>query len=206
MKPALYINACNYILRLLLGNPSYFSAPIPISFYLQPFHLGDRAEIETDESKLQILPYLNVINHRGEVFCYYRGGKGEEGRLHGALSIGLGGHIDSLPSVNTMPVSHFKAEAARELEEELGVKVDLRDFEFAYFLIDRSNPVGRVHLGLRCVINLPDDSWTFKAEEGVIEKGFWQDPRTFTKEQIDSMENWSKLCVSRLLEELPPAP
>lgn len=203
MKPALYIPASSPFVSSFLSNPSFFSIPVPYAFYGQPFRLGDRAEIETDESKLQIIPYVNLINYKGEVFCYSRGGDGAEARLHGALSIGLGGHVDTLPLRGPSAYSHFTNEAFRELEEEVGVLVsEGTTLQFTHLLIDRTVPVQRVHIGLRATFVLPCGSDPMKLEEKVIEKGFWRHPNDFTDDEYDRMENWSKLCLVRLRSEI----
>jgi predicted NUDIX family phosphoesterase len=71
-------------------------AELPAGFFRLKTSLEDRATCETDPSLLQLLPY--VLIHREDTeqyFVYCRGKGGEEARLHGNLSLGIGGHVDT---------------------------------------------------------------------------------------------------------------
>src|SRR3954467_10445027 len=51
-----------------------------------------RAEVETDPSFKQLIPYV-VLRCGGELFHYTRGSQGTEARLRALRSVGIGGHI-----------------------------------------------------------------------------------------------------------------
>lgn len=87
----------------------------------KPFMMS-RDICETDENYLQLIPYIAVVNERGEYFSYERGSAGNEARLHAKRSIGLGGHIDH--PVTTTIEDLIATEAARELEEEVGLIIE----------------------------------------------------------------------------------
>lgn len=97
--------------------------PIDPTFYDTTTQLHDRAYCETDESLLQLLPYI-VVYQGEEIFMYRRGKGGGELRLHDQLSIGVGGHVDSETDLykdnKPMLLKHLQDEASREIEEELG--------------------------------------------------------------------------------------
>jgi predicted NUDIX family phosphoesterase len=129
---------------------------------------------ETDERYLQIIPYVTVVNEKGDYLVYERGSSGQEERLRKKLSIGLGGHIDN-PVTATLD-ELIALEAAREIEEEVGVSVDVavikEALRYAYFIRLQGSSVDRVHLGVSIKITM-DSSQTFNLEEGVILNPMW---------------------------------
>jgi predicted NUDIX family phosphoesterase len=175
--------------------------PIDPEFFNTMTFLSDRAHCETDESTLQLLPYLNIVSEDGRMFTYTRGGSGEEARLHGNFSVGLGGHVDIRPEGKETLLSLLKNEAAREGEEEAGLNMDMARIEFSHFICDGSNPVGRVHLGLLCTYHLTNeeaDALNMNAEAGVVDSGRWETVDTLAlDENFNRLENWSKAVVSR---------
>ena len=54
-----------------------------------------RSLAEEDPSFKQLIPYA-IIMSGGQVFKYRRGVKGGESRLHGLISVGVGGHISAV--------------------------------------------------------------------------------------------------------------
>lgn len=133
---------------------------------------------ETDERYLQIIPYVSIINENGEYFSYERGSAGNEARLHAKRSIGLGGHIDN--PVTTTIEDLIVDEAARELEEEVGLVVDKQDLYEALnggiIIRETGTAVDRVHLGVAFEI-YAHSSELKKLEEGVIINPLWLSPR-----------------------------
>lgn len=110
-----------------------------------------RGEMERSLTERHLIPYLRVTNELGHVFAYQRGKGVGESRLAGNDSIGLGGHIDQPDivynddgSVNLY--STVWDSASRELGEEVsGVFTIPR---FTGVIVDDSDEVGQVHLGL----------------------------------------------------------
>jgi predicted NUDIX family phosphoesterase len=92
-----------------------------------------RAEAEQNPEWKQLIPYC-MLRRGGQLFCVERRRAQGESRLHGLLSIGLGGHVNP----------------GDEPDEEL--RIDWRRAagppELLGLLNDDSNPVGRVHAGL----------------------------------------------------------
>lgn len=155
--------------------------------------MQDRATCETDESYLQIIPYV-VIRYRNGVFGYTRGGSGEESRLHQKRSIGVGGHVDSFPTDITLE-QHLREEASRELKEEVGIDVLPGVIEPLGLVFDPCDAVGRVHLGVLCLFELDAIPETL-FEEGVIENAQFFDIRfLLEKENFETLEGWSKLAL-----------
>src|SRR5690606_15004388 len=81
-----------------------------------------RGDVEEDATLLQPIPYVAVVRGGGEVFSYQRLSGAGEHRLHGRLSIGVGGHMNRLFDRASL-ASVVREEAGRELTEEL----DFRD-------------------------------------------------------------------------------
>lgn len=172
--------------------------PISDEFYDVPSRLIDRAICETDENTLQLLPYIVVQDHLGQgVFHYSRGKAGAEDRLKANTSIGLGGHVDiglNEYSEDTL-YELLQLEAARELKEELGITVDGM-LNFTHLIVDRTNAVGRVHLGLLAVYTLPQDT-AINLEEHQIVDGKFLPWHRFTEPALyNQLENWSKLAIT----------
>jgi predicted NUDIX family phosphoesterase len=137
------------------------------------------------------------------VFCVRRTRGQSETRLHGAYSLGLGGHIepaDGSPTA-TDPDSYFTGALLRELHEELILEpARIPAPRLVGLLNDDSTPVGRVHAGLVYVLDLPAGrpqttavgireiskmagGWGSLAELRIL----WQDPQQF--------ETWSQRIV-----------
>lgn len=110
-----------------------------------------RPTAEDDPSLKQLIPYCALLEG-SEVFCVERLRTQGEARLHGRLSIGIGGHIgpeDSPPS------GAVRRGLWRELREELELPSGrLADPRFVGLLNDDSNPVGAVHVGLVHLLEL----------------------------------------------------
>jgi predicted NUDIX family phosphoesterase len=108
-----------------------------------------RADMEGDPSMKQIIPYV-IVRHAAMLFLFQRTAAGREPRLHGKISIGVGGHINRSDVEGAAdPVD---AGLRRELEEELRIGGQWRA-RLVGVLNDDTNPVGRVHFGLVHVVD-----------------------------------------------------
>jgi predicted NUDIX family phosphoesterase len=132
----------------------------------------DRASAETDESFLQPIPYV-VIVQGGKLIRYRRLPKAGEGRLAGRTSVGAGGHLsaDFRPPASPSP-EQIQPCIAREIRREICEEFTFRftsgqntgwyassqgfpQARFLGYLMDRRDAVGRVHLGLLYALELP---------------------------------------------------
>lgn len=157
--------------------------------------MQDRATCETDPSFLQLIPYVMVRKGR-EVYSYVRGGSGGESRLHGEMSVGLGGHVDSAPEGTTLS-SHLLNEAERELQEEVGLTVDFARLRVVGVLVDATTPVQEVHLGVLCVYDMAEDEVLGTEEEDVVVLGSFRSVEILGS-HYPRLENWSKLALTYL--------
>ena len=120
MKTALCVLTKDYLELLKdLDNP-----PILEDILNLPLTMQSRETCESDANFLQLLPYAAIeVMGKGLSPClltYRRPVTGTEGRLHGAMSVGFGGHVDTMPSGVPL-LTHLFEELKRELKEELGL-------------------------------------------------------------------------------------
>lgn len=116
----------------------------------------ERARAEREPEWKQVIPY-SVIVVDGDVLLFQRTQRGGEERLHGKLSIGIGGHINPDPDQARRPsaVAFFEQALLRELFEELHLEPEDASPRLLGILNDDSTAVGRVHLGLVYGLDLP---------------------------------------------------
>ena len=156
-----------------------------------------------DPDYWQLLPYI-VVECDEKPFLYRRSKKVGESRLAGNTSIGVGGH-PTVDDVNTdcqvgfdVPAfsnaSAFKSallnSIERELDEELGIMVDARELEDIRFIVDHSNDVGKLHLGL--AMKAVVDSPVYCAEEELHTIGHVSYAELKT---MDIHENWTRILL-----------
>jgi predicted NUDIX family phosphoesterase len=182
----------------------------------------DRPEAERTPAWKQWIPYCVVRSRAAApreaglvpddpaapvtgVFCVQRTTGQGETRLHGAWSIGLGGHVepedlDRAPQPAGGP-AFFRSALVRELTEELGCGSLLPRPRFVGLLNDDGTAVGQVHAGLVHVWDLVGDLTAARhavkvREISKMKGGFgslvefcelWQDPAKF--------ESWSQLLI-----------
>lgn len=173
--------------------------------------LGQREALEKDETYRQLLPYVVLTKQFGDTlkFFAYRRGKGVgEARLSGNVSIGVGGHIDMADIVADSSILNAMGTVVRsvqrELEEEIdfsttveGADSDIR-FNSIGAIVDNSNSVGKVHLGLAFTALLSENTEAKCAEEELETLGWFT-----AAELLDSglpLENWTQILCLHLAE------
>ena len=147
-----------------------------------------RDPAEGDPELKQIIPYGMLVWSR-QVFLMKRSRKGGEARLHDRVSLGVGGHVNPIDSLDGNLVGAIGAAFERELNEELAVETTYHG-EALGLLNDDSNPVGKVHLGIiyRARLKLPNVQ---VKEKHSLEGSFVSmESLASYKEQ---MESWSKI-------------
>jgi len=161
-----------------------------------------RASAETDPSFKQLIPYVVLTNEAGDkFFVYSRDRQQAETRLHGRLSLGIGGHVEprDLVAVEGKKQAAISAAAARELREEvlpdLGGK-DLAGLVRIGFLNDDSNVVGSVHLGVAYVLVIPEESQAkLENQQPPRVTGYWQS-LDWVRQHSSRFETWSQLLIA----------
>lgn len=130
--------------------------PVAALDFMQPPLWRLRPEVEHDESLLQPIAYLALLNKEGQAWCYQR--SGGDARVDGRLSCGVGGHVDDADAVvagKAKADTPFDADATlrrallRELSEELhATAADLHELRLQGLIYEGLSAIGRVHLGV----------------------------------------------------------
>lgn len=151
-----------------------------------------RPEAENDPAHRQIIPYVTLV--RGdEVFSTHRLKGGNEARLHGLISLGVGGHIN--PDTDGDGEDVLMRGLEREIREEVEIaSLDMSSLRFLGFINDDSNDVGKVHLGLCCTL---DVSGKVSVRETEKLMGSWL-KKSELPALADEMETWSSLIINEL--------
>jgi predicted NUDIX family phosphoesterase len=152
---------------------------------------------------LQIIPYY-LFRNRGRYFNYVRPDKGSETRLHGKVSIGVGGHVDMTDIVADADgridlSATLDAAGKREGGEEIGVEIAEGSFRYIGTLYAIDTEVDRLHFGIVGVCDLTDEQVeTLKPNHEIAEPGF----RTLADIAADTatdpdktLETWTRLVI-----------
>lgn len=148
-----------------------------------------RREAEEDPGYKQIIPYV-VLLRGDEAFVLRRLNKGNEKRLHGLLSLGVGGHIN--------PVDGDGGEVLmcglrREVDEEVAVERALA-LTPRGVINDDSNGVGSVHLGFFFTLEVAGNVTVRETEKLA---GEWIKLGALPALR-DEMETWSQIVLEAL--------
>ena len=156
-----------------------------------------REKAETDPSHKQLIPYV-IMSYDGKFLNYVRGKRAGETRLVGNRSIGIGGHINPVDEnlFNTELLDIYRTAVEREVSEEVDVEAKHTD-RIVALLNDDSNEVGQVHLGIVHFWTL-DSAKVNKREQMITQMSFASIEEL--REDKDSLETWSSLCLSHLDE------
>lgn len=185
----------------VVTNPSWPESPDPL---LRLFLAADQHErcqaLESDESLLQIIPYVLVMTPDGQYMSYYR--QGDEKRLHGHISVGFGGHVQlDLTDFETFKQS-LVTECQRELIEEIHCTVEADNLEMIAIIYDSSNAVGRVHVGVvyRAMLD-PEQLATVSQECGEISAKYAEDilkedPENWSKQSLDAVRQYDAFTAA----------
>jgi predicted NUDIX family phosphoesterase len=157
----------------------------------QHFSYRPRAEVETDPSFKQVVPYV-VLRWRDQVFHYTRGKRGTEARLQALRSVGVGGHISAADA--GLYADPYREALAREVAEEVFLNSPYTECCLG-LINDDSTPVGQVHLGVVHVFELAEPN-VQRREQALTRSGFA--PLTELRTQKDEFETWSQFVLDVL--------
>ena len=157
-----------------------------------------RYEVENDQSKKQIIPYV-VLKH-GDQYMFSKRLKGDS-RLVGGLTIGMGGHIDYCDlEMDATHIDFFHTVnncIYRELTEETTVKSeDMIRYRPITCFIDESNDVSSVHACILYEMELYNTDIEIKETEKLEAK--WLSINEVTDDMYESLEGWSKIAYTQL--------
>lgn len=148
-----------------------------------------RPEMETDPAYKQIIPYV-LVTRGAEAFVMQRLKRGGEQRLHGLLSLGVGGHINPVDEAGG---SALTAGLRREVDEEVALERAASLTPLGVINNDRDE-VGRVHLGF--LFRLEAEGAVTVRETEKLSGSFM--PIAALPALRDKMEGWSQIALEVL--------
>ena len=152
----------------------------------------NRSDAEQDRRYKQLIPYV-LLFCNGKVLRYRRGKGGQETRLHGLYSLGIGGHISEEDHGLFAKDRGYQDGMRRELLEE--VAVDEVEEAAVAVINDDSTEVGAVHFGVVHVAHVPGENVAGR-RSGIVGPEFiliqeaLKDPSRY--------ESWSRFCLEHL--------
>lgn len=156
-----------------------------------------RSEAETSPDHKQIIPFVLITSSHENgavVLGAVRLDGGNDSRLHGRVTIGLGGHVAK--TGEAAPSEAIKLAVLKEIEEETGIRVPWKHFKFIGFVNDDSDDVGSVHYGFVYHLQVsPGPEWTLvRSQEPDKLRLFWAAPKAMGLLH-DRLEGWAKLML-----------
>src|SRR5205814_7934876 len=115
----------------------------------------NRSDAEFDKRYKQLIPYILLICN-GKILRYRRGRGGQETRLHGLYSVGIGGHISDEDHGLFSNDLGYREGMRRELMEEVAAE-EVNDSAVAV-INDDSTEVGYVHFGVVHVMQVATET------------------------------------------------
>jgi predicted NUDIX family phosphoesterase len=152
----------------------------------------NRSEAENDRRYKQLIPYVLVVCD-GRLLRYQRGKGGQETRLRGLWSVGIGGHISEEDhSLFTKDFGYVEG-MRREVREEVDVE-DVSESAVAV-INDDSTDVGYVHFGVVHVMKVANENVAGR-RSGIASPEFI--PMADAIKDASSYESWSRFCLEKL--------
>ncbi len=152
----------------------------------------NRSDAEHDKRYKQLIPYVLLICN-GKILRYQRGKGGQESRLHGLYSVGIGGHISEEDSGLFSQQLGYHDGMRRELMEE--VAVDAAKEAAVAVINDDSTDVGYVHFGVVHIMHVADEGVAGR-RSGIVGPEFIALPDAV--KHLEAYESWSRLCLEQI--------
>jgi len=152
----------------------------------------NRSEAEHDRRYKQLIPYVLLL-HNNHILRYRRGKGGEETRLHGLYSIGVGGHISEEDHSLFANDIGYEEGMLREVREE----VDIQQVKTATVAVinDDSTDVGYVHFGVVHIMHVASQSAAGR-RSGILNPEFVSIADAVAN--AAQYESWSRFCLENL--------
>ena len=157
--------------------------------FIEKHEFLSRPVAEDSPEYKQLIPYV-ILRQEDKVFVTRRLNKGGEKRLHGLLSIGVGGHIN--------PVDEDGGDVLmralwREIDEEVAIDTH-GSLQPRGFINDDTNAVGSVHLGACFTLEVSGEVCVRETEKL---EGLWMTVPELINSR-DCMETWSQIALEVL--------
>lgn len=153
----------------------------------------NRNDAEQDRRYKQLIPYVLILCD-GKILRYRRGKGGQETRLHGLYSVGVGGHISDEDHGLFSKGLGYQDGMKRELLEEVAIE-EMTDPPAVAVINDDSTEVGYVHFGVVHILFVPDEKIAGRCR-GIVGPEFV--PVADAVKELDGYESWSRFCLERL--------
>jgi predicted NUDIX family phosphoesterase len=165
--------------------------------FARTYSVMRRGDAEENTDYKQPIPYV-AIKRGDEIFTYKRLQGGGEKRLHNQISLGVGGHLNNVENVDFYGIVADGLQ--RELEEELFINKDKLQLTTIGLINDDENPVGKVHVGMLVIGELPLDEEVTVRETDQL-KGEWIKISDLKNDDIYShLESWSQFVADILVK------
>src|SRR3989441_11522077 len=115
----------------------------------------NRSDAEQDKRYKQLIPYV-LLFCKGRILRYRRGRGGQETRLHGLYSVGIGGHISEEDHGLFSSGLGYQEGMRRELMEEVAID-EVKETAVAV-INDDSTDVGYVHFGVVHIVHVSNQT------------------------------------------------
>lgn len=152
----------------------------------------NRSDAEQDKRYKQLIPYVLLIC-KDKILRYRRGKGGQETRLHGLYSVGVGGHISEEDHGLFSSNRGYQEGMRRELMEE--VAIDAVNEPAVAAINDDSTEVGQVHFGVVHVVRVSDENVASR-RSGIAGPEFI--PIADAVKDPSGYESWSRFCLEHL--------
>ena len=129
----------------------------------------------------------------GRILRYQRGRGGQETRLHGLYSVGIGGHISEEDRGLFSSEAGYQEGMRRELTEE--VAIDQGEETTVAVINDDSTDVGSVHFGVVHILRAANEH-IIGRRSGIVGPEFI--PIHEAVKEGAEYESWSRLCLDHL--------
>ena len=152
----------------------------------------NRSDAEQDKRYKQLIPYVLLIC-ADRILRYRRGRGGQETRLHGLYSVGIGGHISEEDHGLFSNNRGYQEGMRRELIEE--VAIDEAKEAAVAVINDDSTEVGYVHFGVVHVMPVAIENVAGR-RSGIVGPEFI--PIVDAVKDPSGYESWSRFCLEHL--------
>lgn len=155
---------------------------------------AERWKVEYNPPTRQPIPYILIQS--GELFfATRRKNASGEARLHGQVSLGVGGHINP---VDDDSGDMFENAMLRELHEELILKEDeIESSKFIGVINDNSSEVSQDHIALVYLVKVKTSDVKVKEVDKLVGKFYTINELLDNK---DKLESWSQIVLDMIIK------
>jgi predicted NUDIX family phosphoesterase len=165
---------------------------LPVVTSISNMKYLNRTEAEQDKHHKQLIPYVLIISN-DRILRYRRGKGGQETRLHGLYSVGIGGHISEEDHSLFSGDRGYQDGMRRELMEEVAIG-EAKEAAVAV-INDDSTDVGYVHFGVVHIMHVDNENVAGR-RSGIASPEFI--PIADAVKESSGYESWSRLCLENM--------